>query len=102
MGGRAAVGGVGGHAGGGMSRGRLKELGETLDAGQAGLIGRKGGRPVDSAARPSPGRKSGVAHTAPIVYFRSSSLLIRLEQELLGRTYALYRCCCLLARSQER
>lgn len=36
--GGAAIGGVVGHAGGGMSRGDLKELGETLDAGQAGLI----------------------------------------------------------------
>jgi uncharacterized membrane protein len=34
----AAIGGVAGHASGGMSRGDLKELGETLDAGQAGLI----------------------------------------------------------------
>ena len=30
---------VAGHASGGMSRGDLKELGETLDAGQAGLVG---------------------------------------------------------------
>jgi uncharacterized membrane protein len=36
--GGAAIGGVAGHASGGMSRGDLKELGETLDAGQAGLI----------------------------------------------------------------
>jgi uncharacterized membrane protein len=36
--GGAAIGGVVGHAGGGMSRGDLKELGDTLDAGQAGLI----------------------------------------------------------------
>ena len=36
--GGAAIGGVVGHAGGGMSRGDLKDLGETLDAGQAGLI----------------------------------------------------------------
>jgi uncharacterized membrane protein len=36
--GGAAIGAVAGHAGGGMSRGDLKELGETLDAGQAGLI----------------------------------------------------------------
>jgi uncharacterized membrane protein len=34
----AAIGGVAGHASGGMSRGDLKDLGETLDAGQAGLI----------------------------------------------------------------
>src|SRR3954447_23699774 len=34
----AAVGGVAGHARGGMSRSDLKDLGETLDAGQAGLI----------------------------------------------------------------
>jgi uncharacterized membrane protein len=37
-GGGAAIGGVAGHASGGMSRGDLKELGDTLDAGQAGLI----------------------------------------------------------------
>ena len=36
--GGAAIGGVAGHAAGGMSRDSLKELGETLDAGQAGLI----------------------------------------------------------------
>jgi uncharacterized membrane protein len=36
--GGAAIGAVAGHASGGMSRGDLKELGETLDAGQAGLI----------------------------------------------------------------
>jgi hypothetical protein len=34
----AAIGGVAGHAAKGMSRGDLKELGETLDAGQAGLV----------------------------------------------------------------
>ncbi len=34
----ALVGGVTGHASGGMSRSDLKELGDTLDAGQAGLI----------------------------------------------------------------
>jgi uncharacterized membrane protein len=34
----AAIGGVAGHARDGMSRGDLKDLGETLDAGQAGLI----------------------------------------------------------------
>ena len=34
----AAVGGVAGHASGGMSRSDLKDLGETLDSGQAGLI----------------------------------------------------------------
>jgi len=34
----AAIGGVAGHASGGMSRGDLKDLGELLDAGQAGLI----------------------------------------------------------------
>lgn len=37
-GGGAAIGAVAGHAGGGMSRGDLKDLGETLDAGTAGLI----------------------------------------------------------------
>ena len=36
--GGAAIGGVAGHVSGGMSRGDLKELGETLDTGQAGLI----------------------------------------------------------------
>ncbi len=36
--GGAAIGGVAGHVSGGMSRGDLKELGDTLDAGQAGLI----------------------------------------------------------------
>ena len=36
--GGAAIGGVAGHASGGMSRGDLKELGEALDTGQAGLI----------------------------------------------------------------
>ena len=34
----AAIGGVAGHASGGMSRSDLKDLGETLDEGQAGLI----------------------------------------------------------------
>ncbi len=34
----AAIGAVAGHASGGMSRSDLKELGDTLDAGQAGLI----------------------------------------------------------------
>lgn len=34
----AAIGGVAGHASGGMSRSDLRDLGETLDAGQAGLI----------------------------------------------------------------
>jgi uncharacterized membrane protein len=34
----AAIGGIAGHASGGMSRGDLKDLGETLDTGQAGLI----------------------------------------------------------------
>ena len=34
----AAIGGVTGHASGGMSRNDLKELGDTLDAGQAGLV----------------------------------------------------------------
>ena len=34
----AAIGGVAGHVSGGMSRGDLKDLGDTLDAGQAGLI----------------------------------------------------------------
>jgi len=36
--GGAAIGAVAGHATGGMSRTDLKDLGETLDAGQAGLI----------------------------------------------------------------
>lgn len=36
--GGAAIGAVVGHATGGMSRGDLKDLGETLDAGQAGLV----------------------------------------------------------------
>ena len=36
--GGAAIGAVAGHAAGGMSRGDLKELGEALDAGTAGLI----------------------------------------------------------------
>ena len=34
----AAIGAVAGHASGGMSRGDLKDLGEALDTGQAGLI----------------------------------------------------------------
>src|SRR3954452_13157122 len=34
----AAIGGVAGHASGGMSRRDLKDLGETLDEGRAGLI----------------------------------------------------------------
>jgi uncharacterized membrane protein len=34
----AAVGGVAGHASKGMSRGDLKDLGELLDAGHAGLV----------------------------------------------------------------
>jgi uncharacterized membrane protein len=34
----AAIGGVAGHASKGMSRGDLKELGEALDEGQAGLV----------------------------------------------------------------
>jgi uncharacterized membrane protein len=34
----AAVGGVAGHASKGMSRGDLKDLGELLDTGQAGLV----------------------------------------------------------------
>jgi uncharacterized membrane protein len=37
-GGGAILGAVAGHAAAGMSRGDLKELGETLDAGQAGLV----------------------------------------------------------------
>ena len=36
--GGAAIGAVAGHASGGMSRSDLKDLGEALDAGQAGLI----------------------------------------------------------------
>ena len=34
----AAIGGVAGHASGGVSRGDLKDLGEALDAGTAGLV----------------------------------------------------------------
>jgi len=34
----AAIGGVAGHVSGGMSRSDLKDLGETLDAGSAGLV----------------------------------------------------------------
>lgn len=34
----AAIGALAGHAVGGMSRGDLKDLGETLDLGQAGLV----------------------------------------------------------------
>ncbi|MER7758025.1 hypothetical protein [Kitasatospora sp. NPDC097643] len=37
-GGGAVLGAVAGHAAGGMSRQDLKELGEHLDAGQAGLV----------------------------------------------------------------
>jgi uncharacterized membrane protein len=37
-GGGAILGAVAGHAAAGMSRGDLKELGEALDAGQAGLV----------------------------------------------------------------
>ncbi|HXF19101.1 MAG TPA: DUF1269 domain-containing protein [Streptosporangiaceae bacterium] len=37
-GGGAAIGAVTGHAHGGMSRGDLKDLGDTLDAGTAGLL----------------------------------------------------------------
>jgi Protein of unknown function (DUF1269) len=36
--GGAVLGAVAGHAAAGMSRGDLKELGEHLDAGQAGLV----------------------------------------------------------------
>jgi uncharacterized membrane protein len=36
--GGAILGSVAGHAAAGMSRGDLKELGESLDAGQAGLV----------------------------------------------------------------
>ena len=36
--GGAALGAAAGHAAGGMSRSDLKELGESLDAGTAGLI----------------------------------------------------------------
>jgi uncharacterized membrane protein len=36
--GGAALGAVAGHAAAGMSRGDLKDLGEQLDAGQAGLV----------------------------------------------------------------
>lgn len=36
--GGAVLGAIAGHAAAGMSRGDLKELGETLDAGQAGLV----------------------------------------------------------------
>ena len=34
----AVIGGVAGHASGGMSRADLKDLGDALDAGQAGLV----------------------------------------------------------------
>src|SRR5438067_12148293 len=37
-GGGAVLGAVAGHAAAGMSRDDLKELGESLDAGQAGLV----------------------------------------------------------------
>jgi uncharacterized membrane protein len=37
-GGGAVLGAVAGHAAAGMSRGDLKDIGETLDAGQAGLV----------------------------------------------------------------
>jgi len=37
-GGGAALGALAGHASAGMSRGDLKELGESLDNGQAGLV----------------------------------------------------------------
>jgi uncharacterized membrane protein len=37
-GGGAILGAVAGHAAAGMSRNDLKEMGETLDAGQAGLV----------------------------------------------------------------
>jgi uncharacterized membrane protein len=37
-GGGAVLGALAGHAAGGMSRGDLKELGEELDRGQAGLV----------------------------------------------------------------
>src|SRR3954470_1071565 len=37
-GGGAVLGSLAGHAAGGMSRDDLKELGEHLDAGQAGLV----------------------------------------------------------------
>jgi uncharacterized membrane protein len=36
--GGAILGAIAGHASAGMSRGDLKELGESLDAGQAGLV----------------------------------------------------------------
>jgi uncharacterized membrane protein len=36
--GGAAIGGIAGHVSGGMSRSDLKDLGETLDVGQVGLI----------------------------------------------------------------
>ena len=54
----AAIGGVVGHASGGMSRGDLKDLGETLDTGQAGLIAvyefqpRRSGRRDDQGGQP--------------------------------------------------
>jgi uncharacterized membrane protein len=37
-GGGAILGSIAGHAAAGMSRGDLKEMGETLDAGQAGMV----------------------------------------------------------------
>jgi uncharacterized membrane protein len=36
--GGAVIGAIAGHAAAGMSRGDLKEMGEALDAGQAGLV----------------------------------------------------------------
>ena len=46
----AAIGAVAGHATGGMSRSDLKELGETLDAGQAGLVAVYGTNLADQIA----------------------------------------------------
>jgi uncharacterized membrane protein len=34
----AGIGAIAGHVSGGMSRGDLKDLGETLDAGEAALV----------------------------------------------------------------
>src|ERR671936_518929 len=52
--GGAVLGAVAGHAAAGLSRGDLKELGEHLDAGQAGLVGVGGsdmGAKIEQAMR---------------------------------------------------
>ena len=78
--GGAVLGAVAGHAAAGMSRHDLKELGEQLDAGTAGLVvvGRRGhgrqGRAGDEAGRrssstrscrPTPPRSSAHAGVSP-------------------------------------